>query len=210
MGANNQKPLPEQLRENKRAIQRSIRELDREREKMQIQEKKLIADIKKNAQNNQMGAAKIMAKDLVRTRKHIEKCYEMKSHLSGVSLRLQSVQSTQAMTEAMSGVTKAMVAMNKQVNLPGLQKIMEEYLKEGEKMTLTEDALNDTIDDSLTDATDEAEEERVVSQVLDEIGVDMEGQLVNAPNRTKLSPESALNVDAQEKLLEDRLENLSK
>ncbi|EPS42403.1 hypothetical protein H072_3542 [Dactylellina haptotyla CBS 200.50] len=59
----------ERLRKNQRALEKAQRELDRERTKLEQQEKKLIADIKKSAKNNQMGAAKIQAKDLVRTRK---------------------------------------------------------------------------------------------------------------------------------------------
>lgn len=44
----------ELLRENKRMLDRSIRELDRERANLQTQEKKLIAEIKKTAKQNQM------------------------------------------------------------------------------------------------------------------------------------------------------------
>eukprot|EP01066_Platyproteum_vivax_P008683 Platyproteum_vivax@DN3696_c0_g1_i1.p1 len=210
MGANNTKPLPDQLRENKRAINRSIREIDRERQNLQNQEKQIIVDIRKNAAANQMGAVKIMAKDLVRIRHHVEKCYEMKSQLQGVNLRLQSVKSTQAMTEAMAGVTKAMVAMNKQINLPGLQKIMEEYIKEGERMNLTEEVMNDTIDDTMADTTDADEEERIVSQVLDEIGVDLEGQLATAPHGISAPAAFAQpNAEAQQVALEARLQNLN-
>lgn len=39
-----------------------MRDLDRERMKMEQQEKKVIADIKKLAKDNQMDAVKIMAK----------------------------------------------------------------------------------------------------------------------------------------------------
>jgi hypothetical protein len=52
------------------------------------------------------GAAKIMAKDLVRTRKHVEKMYKMKTQLQTVSLRLQTIKSQHAMASAMAGVTK--------------------------------------------------------------------------------------------------------
>lgn len=62
------KPLKEIMRENKRMITRAIRELDRERMNLERNEKKLIMDIKKYAKENQMGAVKTMAKDLVRTR----------------------------------------------------------------------------------------------------------------------------------------------
>lgn len=46
---------PEQmLRENQRLLNRAMRELDRERLKLEQQEKKIIADIKKMAKQGQM------------------------------------------------------------------------------------------------------------------------------------------------------------
>lgn len=45
---------PELLRENKRLLDRSIRELDRERTGLQNQEKKLVMEIKKMAKEGQM------------------------------------------------------------------------------------------------------------------------------------------------------------
>jgi len=47
------------LRENKRMLDKSMRELDRERTSMMSQEKRLIAEIKKMAKANQMGAVKV-------------------------------------------------------------------------------------------------------------------------------------------------------
>eukprot|EP01050_Picozoa_sp_SAG11_P026813 SAG11_NODE_6557_length_1289_cov_1.422689_1_plen_60_part_00 len=43
----------EQLRKHKREIDRAIRDLDRERTKLQTQEKKIIAEIRKAAASNQ-------------------------------------------------------------------------------------------------------------------------------------------------------------
>ena len=66
----------EMLRKNQRALNKAMRELDRERAKMEQQEKKIIADIKKMAKQGQMDAVKIMAKVRIslnsnlRTRKH--------------------------------------------------------------------------------------------------------------------------------------------
>jgi len=53
------KPLKEVMRENKRTINRAIRELDREKMNLEKNEKKIIADIKKAAKANQMGAVKV-------------------------------------------------------------------------------------------------------------------------------------------------------
>jgi len=59
----------ERLRKHQRALEKTQRELDRERVKLENQEKKLVQDIKKSAKNGQVGAARIQAKDLVRTRR---------------------------------------------------------------------------------------------------------------------------------------------
>jgi charged multivesicular body protein 2A len=44
----------EMLRRNQRSLNKAIRDLDRERMKMEQQEKKIISDIKKMAKDNQM------------------------------------------------------------------------------------------------------------------------------------------------------------
>ena len=69
------------LRENQRALNKAIRELDRERTKMEQQEKKIIADIKKMAKQGQMDSVKIMAKDLVRTRRYVKKFMLMRANI---------------------------------------------------------------------------------------------------------------------------------
>nr|XP_043625119.1 vacuolar protein sorting-associated protein 2 homolog 1 [Erigeron canadensis] len=171
----------ELLRENKRMIDKSIREIERERQGLQTQEKKLIAEIKKSAKQGQMGAVKVMAKDLIRTRHQIEKFYKLKSQLQGVSLRIQTLKSTQAMGEAMKGVTKAMGQMNRQMNLPSLQKIMQDFERQNEKMEMVSEVMGDAIDDALEGDEEEDETEELVSQVLDEIGIDINQELMSAP-----------------------------
>lgn len=59
----------ERLRKNQRMLDKAIRELDQMRVKLEKQEKTLQTQIKQSAQKGQMGAAKIQAKDLVRTRR---------------------------------------------------------------------------------------------------------------------------------------------
>ena len=79
----------ERLRKHQRALEKTQRELDRERVKLENQEKKLVADIKKSAKNGQTGPLRIQAKDLVRTRRYIQKFYQMRTQLQAISLRIQ-------------------------------------------------------------------------------------------------------------------------
>lgn len=193
MGLGQSKPtLAEQMRANKRMINKSIRELERERTNLTVQEKKIIQDIKNAAKNNQMNSVKIMAKDLVRTRKYISKFYEMKSHLQGVQLRMQTMKSTEAMARSMAGATKAMTALSKQLNIPSLTAILQEFQQETEKLGITQEVMGDTIDEVLGEAGDIEQEEMVVNQVLDEIGIDANSLLAEAPkNRMPASQQAA-------------------
>ena len=105
----------EKMKGYQRSIKKSIREMDRERTGLERQEKKLMADIKKEAKAGRNDSAKIMAKDLVRTRGYIKKMHKMKSHMEAISLRLTTMQSSQQMAHSMKGVTKIMGTMNKKV-----------------------------------------------------------------------------------------------
>lgn len=138
----------EMLRKNQRALNKAMRELDRERMKMEQQEKKIIADIKKMAKQGQMDAVKIMAKDLVRTRRYVKKFMLMRANIQAVSLKIQTLKSQNAMAQAMKGVTKAMGNMNKQMKLPEIQKIMMEFEKQSEIMDMKEEMMSDTIGES--------------------------------------------------------------
>ena len=191
----------QQINRNKLLYQseQAMRELDRERAKMEQQEKKLIMDIKKMAKAGQMDSVKIMAKvqkhvqtivypyffkDLVRTRKAIKKFMLMKANIQAVSLKIQTLKSQNSMAQAMKGVTKAMMMMNKQMKLPEIQKIMQEFEKQSEIMDMKEEMMNDVMDDAMGDEDDEEETDAIVTQVLDELGLQLGDQLsgVNAPS----------------------------
>jgi len=185
-----EKPLKEQLRENKRMITRAIRELDRETRGLEREEKRLTMDIKKMARENQMKAVKIMAKDLVRTRQYITKFIEMRSQLQGCALKLQTVKSHAAMAEAMSSTAQAMKKMNKAVDVPAINKMMAEFEKENMKSEMMQEMMGDALEDVMDN---DEEEDRIVNQVLDEIGIDMTGEIPNAPeqNLAAAMPEAA-------------------
>ena len=82
------------------------------------------------AKQGEMQAVRVMAKDLVRTRRYVKKFIMMKANIQAVSLKITTLKSQGAMANAMKGVTKAMGAMNKQINMPQMQKIMMEFEKE--------------------------------------------------------------------------------
>lgn len=158
-----------------------------------------------------------MAKDLVRTRQHVQKMYKMKTQLQAVALRMQTIKSQAAMANAMRGVTRAMVRMNSAMNLPSLQRVMMEFQKQSELMDLKEETIGDVMDDMWSDDEEEATDD-VLNQVLDEIGINLEKDLVDAPDHgmrgkaAAKAPEPEKSAAAAEaaadRELQDRLNNL--
>lgn len=64
-------------------------------------------------------------------------------------------------------------SMNRQMNLPALQRITMEFERENEIMDERQEMMDDAIDEATGMEDDEAEGEDIVKEVLDEIGVDL-------------------------------------
>ncbi|MEW5301131.1 MAG: hypothetical protein WDW36_004010 [Sanguina aurantia] len=181
----------ELLRENKRQLDKAIRDLDRERMGLQNQEKKVVAEIKKMAKEGQTASVQVMAKSLIRNRHAVTKMYGLKSQLQSVSLRLATLKSTQAMASAMMGATKAMRAMSQNLKLPALQKIMRDFERQNEKMEMTSDMMGDAVDDALEGEGEAEETDELVQQVLDEIGITNMMEMAHAPGAKPVAQRQA-------------------
>lgn len=74
---------------------------------------------------------------------------------------------------------QAMGAMNKGLNLPAIQRIMNEFEKESATMDMKEEMMSDAVDDVMNDEVEDEEEEgdKILKEVLDEIGVDLSQQV---------------------------------
>lgn len=163
-------------------MDRTQRELEREKRKLEAQEKRLVQDIKKSAKNGQINAAKIQAKDLVRTKRYIEKFNGMKTQLQAISLRIQAVRSSDQMAISMREATGLLSSMNRSMNLPQLQRISMEFERQNDMMDQRQEFMDEAIDDAMGDELEEDEEaEEIINKVLDEIGVGLNNKLEDAP-----------------------------
>ncbi len=110
------------------------------------------------------------------------------------------------MTDALKGVTKALSQMNRQINLPQINKILQDFEKESEVMSMKEEMMDDAVDGVLEEDGEEGESDEIVQKVLDEIGISLGGSMVDAPTTGFSAQEK--QKDAND--LEARLENLRK
>lgn len=167
---------------------------------MESQEVKLGNDIRNAARKNEMDSVKIMAKDMVRTKSQIKKFNVMKANLQAISLKTATLKSQNSMASAMRGVTQGLIRMNRQMNLPQIQRIIQEFQKQTDMVDMKEEMINDVMDDVFEEDTDEQESDQVVNKVLDELGIEMNQTLATLPasgGKTSIADKSPLAADKQ-------------
>uniref|UniRef100_A0A0N5C583 Charged multivesicular body protein 2a n=1 Tax=Strongyloides papillosus TaxID=174720 RepID=A0A0N5C583_STREA len=175
----------ETLRKNQRCLNKAIRELDREKSRLEAEEKKIIVEIQKMAKMNQMDSVRVMAKQLVRTRNYCKRFSMMKANIQTVSLKIATLKSQDSMAAAMKGVTIAMKKMNNRMNLPQIQKIMMDFEKQTNIIDMKGEILDDAVDDTMGDIDDPEESEGIVNQILDEMGIQIGNELRSLPEGPK-------------------------
>ncbi|GAU48625.1 hypothetical protein TSUD_405840 [Trifolium subterraneum] len=162
-----------------------------------MEEKKLVAEIKKEAKTGNEAATRILARQLVRLRQQITNLQGSRAQIRGVATHTQALYASTSISTGMKGATKAMVAMNKQMAPAKQAKVIQEFQKQSAQMDMTEvigsicgtslsskskiEMMSESIDETLDKDEAEEESEELTNQVLDEIGVDIASQLSSAP-----------------------------
>lgn len=172
------------IRQQKRELERAIRELDRERTKLETSAKQQEAAIKKKATLGQTDELKIMAKDLVRTRANVKKFHMMKANLQAVSMKMVGVGSSHAMTHAISQAGKVLKGINKNYNMPKMKEIMQSFERENEILDMKTEIMDDTMGSIMDDDENLEEEDLEVQKIMDEIGINLGQSIASAPSST--------------------------
>jgi charged multivesicular body protein 2B len=171
----------EALRESKREMANATRGIEREITTLQLEEKKLVAEIKRTAKTGNEAATKTLARQLVRLRQQIAKLQASRAQMRGIATHTQAISAQSSVAVGMKGATQAMSAMNKQMDPAKQAKVMQDFQRQSAQMDMTTEMMSDAIDDALDDDEAEEETEDLTNQVLDEIGVDVASQLSAAP-----------------------------
>ncbi|KAG2405917.1 hypothetical protein LR48_Vigan967s001700 [Vigna angularis] len=195
----------EALRESKREMANATRGVEKEIGALQLEEKKLLAEIKRTAKTGNEAATKILARQLVRLRQQIANLQGSRAQMRGIATHTQAMHAHSSVAAGMKGATKAMSAINKQMEPAKQAKIIQDFQKQSAQMDMTTEMMSDAIDDALDDDEAEEETDELTNQVLDEIGVDVASQLSAAPKgriRTKNTEDvSSSGIDELEKRL---------
>ena len=136
----------EKLKRFKRTIRSSIRELERDRRKIEREETKMKLQIKKLMGQGETEAAMILTKDIVRNRKAMQKFLKLESQLQSLDLRITTIKAQSGVTSALKGAAQAMNQLNRMVNVPQMQAIMMKFMQENEMMDMKGEMVDDQMD----------------------------------------------------------------
>ncbi|XP_010434289.1 PREDICTED: vacuolar protein sorting-associated protein 2 homolog 2-like [Camelina sativa] len=169
------------LRTSKKEMAVATRGIEREITSLQLEEKRLVAEIKKTAKTGNEAATKILARQLVRLRQQITNLQGSRAQIRGVTTHTQALYASTSISSGMKGATTAMVAMNKQMAPTKQAKVIKDFQKQSAQLDMTIEMMSEAIDETLDKDEAEEETEDLTNQVLDEIGVGVASQLSSAP-----------------------------
>ena len=192
-----EKPVREQIREQKRQVDRSSRNLVREQKKLEREKKKMLVEIKKMATKGQTAGAKMLAKDIVRCTNQIKKIDQFVGQLKAVSMRITSCSTLNELGDAMSNAAKAMTLVSNKLDPKKMQQLAKIVAKEDFKLDMVSDMMGESMDTLGESMGNEEEEEELYNQVLAEAGVKVEGEMVG-PGKDALA--SQVNTGSQKVL----------
>ncbi|XP_045476232.1 charged multivesicular body protein 2b-B isoform X2 [Harmonia axyridis] len=176
------KPDPkEEQRQVDRQLRKAGRDIERDRRLLEREEKKLELEIKKNAKDGNKEACKVLALQLVRLRKQKNNTYAANSKIQGIGIQNKMMSANAKLAESMGVAGRSMAEMNRILKPEQIAANVNAFGRESMKMNMTDEMINDTLDDILTESGDEEESDNIITQVLDEIGIEIGGKMAAAP-----------------------------
>ncbi|GLV34562.1 Charged multivesicular body protein 2b [Carabus blaptoides fortunei] len=177
------KPDPKELqRENDRALRKVGRDLERERRELEREEKKLELEIKKLAKEGNKEGCAILAKQLINLRKQKTRTFAAGSKVQSIGAQNKAMAANVKLAGAMGTASKAMGATNRLLRPEKIAADARAFGEASMKMDMTDEMINDTLDDMLGESGDEEESDNIITQVLDEIGIEVSGKMREAPS----------------------------
>jgi len=194
----------EKMQEIQKEIRKGVRELDRHIQTLQREERKTKREMKEAAQKGHMQAAKMMAKEIVRSRNNQGKIFQMRVQLKATLTHVTLMKTTATMANSMHKTSRLISRLNRQCNLPQMVHIMKIFERETETMGMKQELMEETMDGVTEMEGDEEAEEEILAKVMEEVGISLSDTMENV----KIKPLNTNNTIDEE--LRDRIEKLSK
>eukprot|EP01060_Flectonema_neradi_P009205 TRINITY_DN16585_c4_g2_i1.p1 TRINITY_DN16585_c4_g2~~TRINITY_DN16585_c4_g2_i1.p1 ORF type:complete len:214 (+),score=48.83 TRINITY_DN16585_c4_g2_i1:93-734(+) len=198
------KKTPQELQKEWKSNARSeTRKLDRQIRNIEMAEKKTKLELKTAAKRGDKDVMQMLAKELVQSRKAVNRIHTTKTQLNSVTLALDNMIAQHKIAGSFKASGEIMKEMNALVKVGEVQETMMEMQKEMMKCGMISEQMDEVIDGALEveDESDEAED--AISAVIDEVMASVKNL---GTGTAKLEPAKVADTDVTP--LEDRLASL--
>ncbi|XP_052009256.1 charged multivesicular body protein 3 [Xyrauchen texanus] len=204
-GKTQEKPPKDLINEWSLKIRKEMRVIDRQIRDIQREEEKVKRSIKDAAKKGQKDVCIILAKEMIQSKKAINKLYASKAQMNSVLLSMKNQLSVLRVVGALQKSSEVMKAMQSLVKIPELQATMRELSKEMMKAGIIEEMLEDTMEGMDDEEEMEEAAEAEVDKILFEITA---GALGKAPSKVtdalpEMGPPGATAASEDEEEEED-------
>ncbi|KAF7152287.1 vacuolar protein sorting-associated protein 24 homolog 1-like [Rhododendron vialii] len=193
------KPSPQQqLRDWQSHLRKECRGIERQIIDIQREEKRVQKAIKDAAKRNDMGSAKALAKEIVRSRRTVNRLYENKAQLNSISMHLGESVAIARTVGHLNKSAEVMKLVNNLMKAPEIAVTMQNFSKEMIKAGLIEETVNDALDSALDTEDIEEETEAEVDKVLTALAGETAAELPEAVRKQKLKQPATVAGAARE------------
>uniref|UniRef100_A0A8C2NVS2 Charged multivesicular body protein 3 n=1 Tax=Capra hircus TaxID=9925 RepID=A0A8C2NVS2_CAPHI len=134
-GKTQEKPPKELVNEWSLKIRKEMRVVDRQIRDIQREEEKVKRSVKDAAKKGQKDVCVVLAKEMIRSRKAVSKLYASKAHMNSVLMGMKNQLAVLRVAGSLQKSTEVMKAMQSLVKIPEIQATMRELSKEMMKRT---------------------------------------------------------------------------
>ncbi|XP_044726802.1 charged multivesicular body protein 3 [Chrysoperla carnea] len=182
-------------------------QLDRQIRGIEREEDKIKRSLKEAAKKGDRDVCVMLAKEIIRSRKAINKIHTTKAHLNSISMQMKNQLATLRVAGSLAKSTEVMQAMQSLVRIPQISQTMQEMSREMMKAGIIEEMLDETMEvlEDTEEMEDQAQSE--IDKVLWELTEGKLGEAPAPPVATTEGPSTAAETEPNV-LLEDNPEEL--
>lgn len=139
--------------------------MKRQRDKLRKEEKKLMKEVESCIEAGDMGTARLMAKDVVKTRNMARGCQKMASRVTAIKFKLEQAAVTQSIGQDLKGLVTALHQVNRELKIPQLEGVLQQMEIETERVDIATEA----IDEGFEMISDDVGEDESVDKIIGEL-----------------------------------------
>ncbi|XP_076151774.1 charged multivesicular body protein 3 [Alosa pseudoharengus] len=209
-GKTSEKPPKDLINEWSLKIRKEMRVIDRQIRDIQREQEKVKRSIKDAAKKGQKDVCVVLAKEMIQSKRAVSKLYASKAQMNSILLSMKNQLSLLRVAGALQKSTEVMKAMQNLVKIPEIQATMRELSKEMMKAGIIEEMLEDTFEGMEDEEEMEEEAEAEVDKILFEITA---GALGKAPSKVtdalpEPEPQGATAASEEEEEEEEDIEEM--